>query len=41
MYAVTIMTYHSGDNHYEVMVMVCKAYMDDDNVALVDRLGCI
>ena len=40
MYAVIIMTYHSGDNHNVAMVKVCKVYMDDDNVAMVDRLGC-
>ena len=39
MYAVIIMTYHSGDNHNEAMVKVCKVYMDDDNVAMVDWLG--
>ena len=41
MYAVIIMTYHSGDNHNVAMVKICKVYMDDDNVAMVDRLGCI
>ena len=32
MYAVIIMTYHSGDNHNAAMVKICKVYMDDDNV---------
>ena len=41
MYAVIIMTNHSGGNHNVAMVKVCKAYMDDDNVAMVDQLGCI
>ena len=42
MYAVIIMTYHSGDNHNVAMVKICKVYyMDDDNVAMVDWLGCI
>ena len=45
MYTVIIMTYHSGDNHNEAMdqpmVKVYKVYMDDDIVAMVDRLGCI
>ena len=41
MYAVIIMTYHSGDNHNVAMVKICKVYMDDNNVAMVDQLGCI
>ena len=41
MYAVIIMTYHSGDNHNVTMVKICKVYMGDDNVAMVDWLGCI
>ena len=30
MYAVIIMTYHSGDNHNVAMVKICKVYMDDN-----------
>ena len=42
MYAVIIMTYHSGDNHNVAMGRFAKyIIMDDDNVAMVDRLGCI
>ena len=31
-----IRTNHSGDNHNVAMVKICKVYMDDDNVAMVD-----
>ena len=43
MYAVVIMTYHSGDNHNVAMGRFAKyiVIMDDDNVAMVDWLGCI
>ena len=34
MYAVIIMTYHSGDNRNVAMVKICKVYMDDNNVAI-------
>ena len=41
MYAVIIMTYHSAWGQSQVaMVKICKVYMDDNNVAMVDRLGC-
>ena len=35
MYAVIILTYHSGGNHNVAMVKICKVYMDDDNVAMI------
>ena len=40
---VIIMIYRSRDNHNVAMVKICKVllYMDDDNVAMVDWLGCI
>ena len=42
MYAVIIMTYHSGDNHNAAMVKICKVYNNGyDNVVMVDRLGYI
>ena len=41
MYLVIYNDLYSGDNDNVAMVMAYIAYMDDDNVAMVDRLGCI